>query len=107
MTLEKPFKRTKFCFVYCGPERCDCGATYIPYEQAEVPTTGGIEEKKTEKKMTTLDLTDKEVNALYQLVVRQRGRNNLLKQLHDIDVEEHFDELISLREKLIVIKVDE
>lgn len=25
--IGKPFgyKRTKFCFVYCGPERCDCG----------------------------------------------------------------------------------
>lgn len=29
MTLTgKPFgyRRTKFCFTYCGPERCNCGA---------------------------------------------------------------------------------
>ena len=25
----------KHCFTYCGPERCDCGASAPPWERAE------------------------------------------------------------------------
>ena len=44
MTLYKPYneKRTKFCFVYCGPDKCDCmprGGMHEPY----IPPTPPLE----------------------------------------------------------------
>lgn len=44
-------KRTKFCFVYCGPERCDCGANLphsidLPNYPIHPHPKGGVEEKK-------------------------------------------------------------
>jgi len=38
-------KRTKFCFVYCGPDRCDCMPRNTPYPIHPHPK-GGVEEKK-------------------------------------------------------------
>lgn len=41
-------QRTKYCFVYCGPERCDCGATNIVWKHPphEFSVTRDVEEKK-------------------------------------------------------------
>ena len=40
-------QRTKFCFVYCGPDRCDCmPKTYVPSHPIHPHPKGGIEEKK-------------------------------------------------------------
>lgn len=57
MSIFGPIKgeRTKFCFVYCGPERCDCGATYIGPEELDIPkppveqTNDRVEEKKKDE----------------------------------------------------------
>src|ERR1700722_9636115 len=94
-------ERTKFCFVYCGPERCDCGATNIEFETIQLP----VEEKKT----ITLEITASEINALYELVSRYRSRTNMLKQLHDINVsnqELSTQDLNNLFAKLSAVKVD-
>lgn len=47
--IGKPFnhERTKFCFAYCGPDRCDCGLTSLRWKHPPHDlSTRGIEEKK-------------------------------------------------------------
>lgn len=55
--IGKPYgyKRTKFCFVYCGPHHCDCGANDPAcadsiYYQGDLPKPPIEEVKSKEEK---------------------------------------------------------
>lgn len=56
--------------------------------------------------MTTLNLTDKEIKLLRNLVATQRGRYGLLKSQFSIDIKTHVRELNSVTKKLKAAKVD-
>jgi hypothetical protein len=50
----------KHCFVYCGRERCDCGASASPLEEAEYEE----HKKRIELLSKTLELSNKINEAL-------------------------------------------
>ena len=63
MTLiGKPFprERTKFCFVYCGPDRCDCGATDMwVYSGPDLPPPVEVVEKESDPYDHAMDIVRK------------------------------------------------